>query len=110
MGGGKLLASATRRTNNEGDWALTTKHVVDFRGVIHNFIHREDDEIDRHNLHHGTQSKHRSTSSHSYKTIFTNWRIHHSFRTKFLQETCGDFIRSLEDADLLTHEEHIFIT
>ena len=104
MGGRKLLATASWCTDHQGDGALSTKHGVDFCRVIDNLIHGQHDEIDRHNLHDRAQPEHGSSCGHTDKAIFDNRRIHHAFRAKFLQEPSRDFIRSLEDTNLLTHQ------
>ena len=107
--GRQLIATTARGTNHQRDRALPAEHGIDFRGMIDNLIHRQDDEIDGHDLHDGTQPEHGGTGSHPDKPIFDNGRVHHPFGAKFIQEPGRDFIGALEDSDLLPKEEDIFI-
>src|SRR5947209_11751312 len=109
MGSGKLLASTAWGTNDQGNGALSAKHVVDFRSVIDDFIHGQYDEIDGHNLYNGSQSQHGGTCSHAHKAIFADGRIHNALRAELFQETGSDLIRALEVANLLSQQEDILI-
>src|SRR5260370_41578448 len=101
MGGSKLLAASAWRANDNGDGTLATKHVIDLGGMVDNFIHSRDDEIDGHDLHDGMQSQHCRPGGHAHKAIFADGRIHHAPGTKLLEETRRDLVRAFEVADLL---------
>jgi len=109
MSSRQLIAPPTWGANDQRNGALSTKHRIDFRGVIDNLIHRQDDEIDRHDLHNRAQPQHGGPRGHADKAIFYNRRVHHSLGAELLEQPGCDFIRALEDRNLLTEEEHVFI-
>ena len=109
MGCSKLLSSTAGSANDQGNGALSAKHIVDFRGMIDDFIHGQYDEIDGHNLYNGPQSQHRGTGGHAHKPIFADGCIHDALGTELLQQARSDLIRALEVANLLSQQENILI-
>src|SRR5260370_707882 len=76
VGSRKLLPTTTRCTNHHRDRGLTTKHVIDLRSVVQDFINCQGNEVKSHDLDHRTQAKHSCTDRHTHKTILGNGSIH----------------------------------
>ncbi len=105
----ELLTAATRRPDHHGNCRLTAEHRVDFRRVVDDLVHRDDREVDRHDLDDGSQAQHRGTDRSADESLFGDRGVTHPLGTELGEQAGGDLVGTFEDADLLAHEEDVGI-
>ena len=72
-------------------------------------IKSQDSEVPRHELDNRPQADHRRANADTGKPQLSDRRVDDAHLAEFLEQTFGDFICALIDADLLAHEEDAVI-
>jgi len=102
-------AGAAGSTDDHGHAHGTAEHITDFGSVVDDLVHSDQDEVDRHDLHDRAQTAHRRANAGADETLFRNRGGAHAPGSEFLEQPLRDAVGSLEDADLLTHDQDFLI-
>ena len=74
--------------------------------MVDDLIEGEQREVDRHQLHHRSQARHRRADPHADDRVLGDRRVAHAALPELLEQAVGDLEGAAEDADVLAHEEH----
>src|SRR5581483_6539119 len=85
------------------------EHVVDVRRVVDDLVEREQREVDRHQLHHRPQPRHRRADAHADDRVLGDRRVAHAPLAELLEQPLGDLEGAAEDADVLAHQHHALV-
>ena len=105
----ELMARALRHADHDRHLDLAAEHVADRRGVVDDLVHRQQREVDRHQLDHRAQAEHRRAHSHADDRVLRDRRVAHALLAELLEQSGGDLEGALEDADVLAHEEDVLV-
>src|SRR5215469_78929 len=74
-------------------WHLkfATGHVMNLGSLVHNLIHRQADEVPKHDIHNRAHAGHGSSYPQTRNTSFRNRRIDHPPWSKFIHQTGEHF-------------------
>src|SRR5262249_54874383 len=104
--GGQLAAAAARRADDQWTAGLATEHVVDLGGVVDDLVHRQQAEVDRHDLHDRPRAGHRRADRRADEALLGDRRVAHALLAELLQQALGDAVGPVEHPDLLAQDEH----
>ena len=103
----ELMAGALRHAHDERHLDLAAEHVADRCGVVDDLVHRQQREVDRHELHDRAQAGHRRADAHADDRVLGDRRVAHALLAELLEQAGGDLERAVEDADVLAHEHDV---
>jgi len=106
MGRPELVSGALRHPNDHRYPRLAAEHVVDVRGVVDDLVVGEQREVDRHQLHDGTQAGHRRPDGDPDDRVLADRRVAHAPLAEALEQPVGDAESTAEDPDVLAEEHH----
>ena len=105
VGRPELVAGALRHADHHRHPHLPAEHVVDRRRVVDDLVHRQQREVDRHQLDHRAQAGHRRADAHPDDRVLGDRRVAHALLAELVEQPGGDLERAVEDADVLAHQE-----
>ena len=73
--------------------------------MVDDLIHRQESEIDRHQLSHGPQACHSRSGGCAYDNSLSNWGIAYALLAEFIQEAAGDCVSAAPRANFFPHYE-----
>src|SRR5690606_32501342 len=99
------------RRSTEADRALefARGHVVDLRRAVEDLVHRQDREVERHELDDRAQPEHRCTYAETGKAELRDRRIDDALLTETIEQALRDLVRAVVEPDFLTHQEDVGI-
>ncbi len=109
VGGAELVAGALGHAHDQRHARLAAEHVVDVRGVVDDLVERQQREVDRHQLHHRAQARHRRADAHADDRVLGDRRVAHAALAELLEQAVGDLEGAAEDADVLAHQHHALV-
>ena len=77
--------------------------------MVHDHVLRDEDEVDRHDLDHGTEAEHRRADAGPDEAFLRDRGLAHALGPVLRPQPRGDLVRALEAADLLAHQEHALV-
>ena len=80
-------------------------HVVNLGRLIHELIHRQSDEIPKHDVYHRSHPGHGGADADAAYAGFGDGRIDDAFRAKFFHQAGKHFERSSGFGDILADDE-----
>jgi hypothetical protein len=105
----ELVAGALRHAHDERHADLAAEHVVDVRGVVDDLVHRQQREVDRHELDDRAQAEHRRADAHADDRVLGDRRVADALLAELLEQAGGDLEGAVEDADVLAHQEDVLV-
>ena len=75
---GELRARAGGRADHERDADLAAEHLAHLGGVVHDHVHGDEDEVDRHDLDDGPQAEHRRADAGADEALLRDRRLAHA--------------------------------
>ena len=103
----ELVAGALRHAHHQRHLDLAAEHVADRRRVVDDLVHRQQREVDRHELDDGAQAGHRRADAHADDRVLGDRRVAHALLAELLEQAGGDLEGAVEDADVLAHEHDV---
>ena len=92
-----------------GQRHLAAEHRADLRGVVDDLVHRDEQEVQRHDLDDGTLAEHRSADTGADEALLRDGGVAHAVGPELVEEAGGDLVGAVEDADLLAHDEDALV-
>src|SRR5215471_19233496 len=80
-----------RSTYNHWHLEFATGHIMNLGGLVHNLIHRQANEVPKHDVHDRVHAGHGSSYPQTRNAGFRNRRIDHSFWPKFIHQAREHF-------------------
>src|ERR671915_403997 len=109
MGGAELVARALRHADHDRHLDLAAEHVADRRRVVDDLVHREQREVDGHDLDHRPQADHGRADAHADDGVLGDRRVAHALLAEVLEEALRDLEGALEDPDVFAHDEDVLV-
>jgi hypothetical protein len=78
-------------------------------GVVDDLVDGQQAEVDRHDLHHRPQPQHRGPDRHPGESFLGDGGVADPAGPELGEQPGGDLVGALEDADLLTDQEHVLV-
>ena len=78
---------AQSRSHHHRNSPRAARHVMDLRRLVHHLVHRESNEIAKHNVDHGPQSRHRGAHRDTREARFRNRCVQHPLSSEFLDQS-----------------------
>ena len=103
--GAELVAPALRETHHDRDLHLSAEHVVDVRCRVDDLVHREQGEVDGHDLDDRPKPRHRCSDPHADDRVLGDGRVADTLLAELLEQPLSHLEGALEDADVLAHEK-----
>ena len=82
----ELVAGALRHPHHHRHLRLAAEHVVDRRHVVDDLVHREQREVDRHQLDDRAQPGHRGADAHADDRVLGDRRVAHALLAELLEQ------------------------
>ena len=82
----ELVAGALRHAHDERHLDLAAEHVADRRRVVDDLVHRQQREVDRHELDDGPQAGHRRADAHADDRVLGDRRVAHALLAELLEQ------------------------
>ena len=77
--------------------------------MVDDLVHRQQREVDRHQLDDRAQAGHRRADAHADDRVLGDRRVAHALLAELLEQPGGDLEGAVEDADVLAHQEHVLV-
>ncbi len=103
---GQLRGGPARAPHHQGDVVLAARHVADLGRRVDDLVQGKDREVEGHHLDHRPQPQHRRPDPDPGEARFADRGVHDALVAEFLQQTLGDLVGPIVEADLLAHHEH----
>ena len=97
------------RAHNQRNGKLPPGHIPDLGGVIDNLVHRQQAEINRHQLHHRTQPRQRSPHAGADYHRLRQRRILNPMFAVLLREALGYGESPPVGANVLAHQKNALV-
>src|SRR5579864_1800081 len=105
-----LSRELTPRTGSHSNYQwnieLTTRHVKDRRGVVHNLVEREQAEVDRHDLDDRPHSAQCRTDSGADESRLRERCVADALGAELFQQSLAHRVATAIAAYILAHQEH----
>ena len=105
----ELVAGALRHPDDHRHADLPAEHVVDRRRVVDDLVHRQQREVDRHELDDRAHARHRRADAHPDDRVLGDRRVADALVAELLEQPVRDLERPVEDADVLAHDEDVLV-
>src|SRR5215469_17082338 len=106
----RAARGAQRRAHDQRHLELTTRHVVNFRGLVDDLIHCQPDEVAEHNVYYRAHTGHRCPDAQPGNARFRDWRVEHPRLPKFLDQP-GEHLEWRPGlGHVFTDDEHTRVT
>ena len=107
--GGELIARPVRRADHQRAAHLAAEHRAHLGGVVDHLVHRNQQEVDRHDLHDRALAEHRRAHARAHEPLLGDRRVADAIRAEGLQQSGGDLVGAVEQPNLLAHHEHAVV-
>ena len=107
--GGELIARPVRRADHQRTAHLAAEHRAYLGGVVDHLVHRNQQEVDRHDLHDRALAEHRRAHAGAHEPLLGDRRVADAIRAEGLQQSGGDLVGAVEQPNLLAHHEHAVV-
>src|SRR5688572_8544472 len=101
----KLTSAAANCTDDQRQGELSAKHIMQFRGLIDDVVHRGECKVNGHQLSDRSLTDHGGTDCTTDNGVFCNGSIFDSFGTVFIVKTFGDGIGTAPNTDFFAHNK-----
>jgi hypothetical protein len=105
VSGGELMGDAVAAAEDDRDFELSTRHVADVGGVVHELVEADEGEAPAHVLDNGAEAAHGSADAQAGKASFADRSVEDSARAEFGQHAFADFVGAVVFAHFLAHEK-----
>jgi hypothetical protein len=105
----ELVAGAVGRSDDQWAAHLATEHGADLGCVIDDLVHRDEQEVEGHDLDHRALAEHRGADPRADKALLGDRAVAHAVGPELVEQAGGDLVGAAEDADLLAHDEDALI-
>ena len=106
---GELVAGAVGRADDQWAAHLAAEHGSDLGCVIDDLVHRDEQEIEGHDLDHRALAEHRGADARADEPLLGDRGVAHAVGPELVEQAGGDLVGAAEDADLLAHDEDALI-
>src|SRR5438552_12192710 len=106
---GELVRGAARPADHDRHVVLAARHVVQLRGRVDDLVQGEQREVEGHHLDHGTQPHHGRADADAGEARLRDRRVDDPLGPELLEQTLGDLVGALVEADLLADDEDVGI-
>ncbi len=103
--GGQLVAGAVRGADHQRAAHLAAEHRADLGRVVDDLVHRDEQEVDRHDLDDRPLAEHRRADAGADEALLGDRRVAHAVGAELVEQPGGHLVGAVEDADLLAHHE-----
>src|SRR5260221_10814745 len=91
---------AQRGTHDHWHFELATRHVMHLRRLVKDLVHRQTDEVTKHNIYDWTHARHGCTDAHTSNTLLRNRRVNHTLGAKLFDQPGKHFERGTSLRDI----------
>jgi hypothetical protein len=109
VGGAELAASASDGPDDDRHVELAAEHAAQLGSVIHDLVHCQEGEVDRHQLGHRLQSGHRCSVGGADDHPFGDRRIEDALGPEMVVEALGDGVGAAPDADFFAEDDDALV-
>ena len=106
---GELVAGAVGRADDQWAAHLAAEHGSDLGCVIDDLVHRDEQEVEGHDLDHRALAEHRGADAGADEALLGDRGVAHAVGPELVEQTGGDLVGAVEDADLLAHHEDALV-
>ena len=106
---GELVAGAVGRSDDQWAAHLAAEHRADLGRVVDDLVHRDEQEVQRHDLHDRALAEHRGADAGAHEALLGDRGVAHAVGPELVEQTRGDLVGAVEDADLLAHHEDALV-
>jgi hypothetical protein len=105
----ELVARPVGRADDQWTAQFPAEHRSDLGGVVDDLVHRDEQEVHRHDFDHRALAEHRGPDARADEALLGDRRVAHALGPELVEEAGGDLVGAIDQLDLLVHEKHAVV-